>query len=441
MSSRQASSSTYGPPIHRLPAEILGPIFKLAVDNVESWEKFTPEHLSYVCRRWHDAAVAHVVLWSRVNLTHNTQRVYECTSLVPYTRRRLHRSRKALLDIKVIYRNEEWHINYLPAFLECIGKHGDVMRRWRSLYLSGYHVPIPVMDLLCYPTPKLHELVFDCHQDTKYDTSHMLPLTPKLRTVKLSNGKHSSSSFRYPRHTPRTVTHLQITSHDIEFACHAIRPFTSIRVLRLHIFHSRTGGWPLTFPAMTIFPHLRDLRTDSVRRSLALLMNISTPALTHLRLCLNQDSEEDAPSILAAFGPVLSQITHLEIQALHCQSPLEFAEFLRKFGNLKELHVNGVGRYMEYRERWWPVANEDYSGVLEDPSLCIWLERCVVAGLVRDDLVKSRSADGESLWVCELLASEGRSNLRPDYRRCFDHAPGISDQNLGSTKTIEWSSE
>jgi len=406
MSPKQASSSAYSPPIYQLPAEILGPIFKVAVDNVESWERFTPERLSYVCRRWHDAAVAHVVLWSRIHLSHNTQRVYECTSLVSYTRRRLQRSRKALLDIKVIYRNEEWHTNYLPAFLECIGKHGEVMRRWRSLYISGYHVPIPVMDLLCYPTPKLRELGFDCHQDTKYDTSHMLPLTPKLRGVTLSNGKHSSSSFHYPGHTPRTVIHLQITSYDIEFACHAIRPFTSIRVLRLHIVHSRTAGWPLIFPAMTTFPHLKDLWTNSVRRSQALFMNISTPTLTHLRLCLNQDSEEDTSSILAAFESVLSQITHLEVQALHCQSPLDFGEFLRRFGNVKELHVSGVGRYMEYREKWWPVANEDYSGVLEDPSLCLWLERCVVAGLVREDLVKFRNAGGESLWVGGLCASE-----------------------------------
>lgn len=402
MSSEQASSSAYEPPIYQLPAEILGTIFKLAVDNVESWEKFTPEHLSYVCRRWHDAAVTHVVLWSRIHLSHNTQRVYGCTSLVTYTRRRLQRSRQALLDIKVIYRNEEWHTNYLPAFLECIGKHGDVMRRWRSLYISGYHVPIPVMDLLCYPTPKLRDLGFDCHQDTKYDTSHILPLTPKLRTVTLSNGKHSSSSFHYPRHTPRTVTHLQISSYDIEFACHAIRPFTSIRVLHLHIFHSRADGWPLTFPAMTTFPHLRDLRTNSVRRSHALFTNISTPALTHLRLCLNQEFEEDTSSILTAFESVLSQITHLEVQALHCQSPLDFGEFLRGFGNVKELHVSGVGGYMVYREKWWPIVNEDYSGVLEDPSLCLWLERCVVAGLVREDLVKIRSADTEGLRVRRL---------------------------------------
>lgn len=397
MPPKQASSPTYEPPIYQLPAEILGPIFKLAVDNVESWEKFTPEHISYVCRRWHDAAVAHVVLWSRIHLSHNTQRVYECTSLLPYTHRRLQRSRKALLDIKVIYRNEEWHTNYLPAFLECIGKHGEVMGRWRSLHISGYHVPIPIIDLLCYPTPKLRELAFDCHQDTKYDMSHMLPLTPRLRTVTLSNGKHSSSSFHYPRHTPRTVTHLQITSYDIEFACHAVRSFTSIRILRLHIFHSRAAGWPLTFPAMTTFPHLRDLWTNSVRKSQSLFMNISTPALTHLRLCLNQDSEEDTSSIVMAFEPVLSKITHLEVQALHCQSPVDFGEFLRRFGSVKELHVGGVGRYMEYRERWWPVANEDYSGMLQDPSLCIWLERCVVAGSVREDLVKIRYPDTEDL--------------------------------------------
>ena len=402
MPPKQASDPACEPPIYQLPAEILGTIFKLAVDNVESWEKFTPEHLSFVCRRWYDAAVAHVVLWSRIHLSHSTQRVHECTSLVNYTRRRLQRSRKALLDVSVIYRNEEWHTNYLPAFLECIGRHGEVMRRWRSLYISGYHVPTPVTDHLCYPTPKLRELGFDCHQDTKYDTSHMLPLTPKLRTVTLSNGKHSSSSFHYPPHTPRTVTHLQITSYDIEFACHAIRPFTYLRVLRLHIFHSRAAGWPLTFLAMTTFPHLRDLWTNSVRRSQALFMNISTPALTHLRLCLNQDSEEDTSSVLIAFEHILSQITHLEVQALHCQSPFEFGEFLRRFGNVKELHLNGVGRYMEYRQRWWPIANEDYSGVLEDPSLCLWLERCVVGGLVREDLVKIRRTDSENLWVCRL---------------------------------------
>jgi len=433
MSSKQVSDSAYEPPIYQLPAEILGTLFKLAVDNVESWEKFTPEHLSYVCRRWHDAAVAHVVLWSKIHLSHNTQRVYECTSLVPYTRRRLQRSRKALLDVKVIYRNEEWRTNYLPAFLECIGRHGDVMRRWRSLYISGYHVPIPVMDLLCYPTPRLRELGFDCHQDTKYDTSHMLPLTPTLRTVTLSNGKHSSSSFHYPLHTPRTVTHLQITSYDIEFACHAIRPFTFLRVLRLHIFHSNTTGWPLTFPAMTTFPHLRDLWTNSVRRSQALLMNISTPALTHLRLYLNPNSEEDTSSILAAFEPAISQITYLEVHALHCRSSIDFGEFLRRFGNVKELHVSAVGRYVQYRERWWPVANEDYSCVLEDPSLCLWLERCVVGGLVREDLVKIRNADTESSWVCLCRLELQRKviNSRPDYRQCFDFVPRIIKQNLG----------
>jgi len=385
-------STNLEPPVYKLPPDLLSAIFIITLNSANVSDDLVPEHLGHVCRRWYDTVVSYGVLWTTIKLCYATERIFQCKSLVPYTRRRLKRSRGALLDISVDYRIGQWDTGYLQPFLECIGDEGQVMKRWASITVTSYHdFPSLLLDLLRYPTPQLRAANFRCGQYRHYDTSHLLPSTPRLVGMEIGDLKlrGPESAFVSPSHIPKTVTRLQIFAWDNASAWKIFSPFTYVVIMHLCIGNG-AGRAPEGGPSRVTFPYLKDLSTSVVCDAISILKRISAPSLTHLRLKLGERKQERTGLILMSFeSTVITQIEHLEVRALHCSSRDDFGLFMQEFGNVRELHLDRIGVYRYTLNLGWYVT-QDCSSVLNDPSLCPLLERCVVNRRAREDLVALR---------------------------------------------------
>jgi len=370
----------------RLPIEILQSMFEFFVAN--------GGHLEVLClvsRRWRDATAGYSKLWTYIHISRDGRGLQLTEhSLAARVRRAVLESEGKNLHVTIDTRT--W--GTLPerafnlALEECAGEESTEMWRWETLKLDlGDWVPTKY---LRYFMPQLRELTFRATGD--HDLSSCFPYTAVLSTLRL-NGPCSTT---WPMSIRNSVQYLHIDSNQSKTLWYMLQQFTSI----CSLFLAEMAEADLHKQKAICLSQLRELRVAFPEHefpSFHALMQL--PSLTDLTLyTTKRDSllRDQAKEISSSFAGILPQLEKLTITHMGCSSADALRQMLSPATQLKALTLNGCGRWEKNQDIGgdaapsYPRLNETFYYILDDPMLCPRLERCMIEGIERRDLVTLR---------------------------------------------------
>lgn len=375
------------PLMYRLPIEILQLMFEFFVADGGPLDV-----LCLVSRRWRDATAGYSKLWTYIHISRDGRGLQLTEkSLATRVRKAVLESEGKNLHVTIDTRTwgtlSERELNL--ALEECAGEESTEMWRWETLKLDlGDWVPTKY---LRYVMPQLRGLTYQTTH--KHDLSSCFPYTAVLSTLRL-NGPCSTT---WPATIRNSVQYLQIESNQSSTLWCMLRQFTSITSLSLtemadlkHVSKKKT----------ICLSQLRELRVafpeDGFPSFHAFLQ---LPSLTDLTLYTTKRKSllrDQAKEVSATFAEILPQLEKLTITQMGCPSAGALRQTLSSAAYLKTLALVGCGRWEKNQSAEvdaipsYSRLGETFYYVLEDPMLCPKLERCVIEGVERRNLVTLR---------------------------------------------------
>lgn len=173
-------------PVHRLPRELLGSIFEIAVHPQDEEDAVLLSTLMLVCRDWTELAFKTPTLWSRI--------IIDNSKSIPKARRKLARSMSVPLDIRIQFGPQLTDAPGSQTVTELVVHAMDILRpamwRWRTFRLA---VPSRTQAHAALaqckePAPLLEDLAIQIHHVLQEDSFAKPPPVlfqghlPRLRT-------------------------------------------------------------------------------------------------------------------------------------------------------------------------------------------------------------------------------------------------------------------
>lgn len=375
------------PLMDRLPIEILQSMFEFFVA-----EGGHVEVLCLVSRRWRDAVAGYSKLWTYIHISRDKRglRLTE-NSLAARVRRAVLESEGKNLHVTIDTRTwgtlPERALNL--ALEECAGEESTEMWRWETLKLNlGDWIPTKY---LRYFMPQLRELTYQTTGN--HDLSSCFPYTAVLSTLRLKG----SCSTTWPLTIRNSVQYLHVESNQSSTLWWTLQQFTSIYSL----FLTEMADLKHASKKKTLcLSQLRELRVAFPEHEFpSFCAFLQLPSLTDLTLYTTKRKgllRDQAKEISASFAEILPQLEGLTITHMGCSSADALRQILYSAAHLKALALTGCGRWEKNgvgksdADPSYSRLNETFYYVLEDPMLCPRLERCMIEGIERRDLVTLR---------------------------------------------------
>jgi len=364
------------PPIHRIPVELLGEIFKHYLDEAPQTRRknigtsrlttgylttVNPIILGHICLRWRNISLSMPTLWSSLAIYRPK------LSQIPLIRLWLKRSGVCPLTLS-LSQTIDGDVTQVAATRHILSYFVRCARRWQSIRLSLYDGP-PYEPLLNLP-PGTAGMLESAHLDLpdwNYEDIDRLWSTfhssPSLRRVAWG----SEYDFQQlPTHIPwKQLTHItarNIITSTPEELLHVLQSCKN-----LHEFHISTS-WSYTV------------------RVQILATPIVLPNLQHLKIYAEGSSS--APLLSQVTLPALDslQLYHTSLSYVDVQKP-------RSCSFLTDLVVRSACRLQHFSLTDKGVTEADLAGFLSAPAASSLREISLVLGSIAEPAVKMEACD------------------------------------------------
>ncbi|KAG7443902.1 uncharacterized protein BT62DRAFT_934482 [Guyanagaster necrorhizus] len=362
-------------PIRVLPPEILGEIFRLAVDlRIAYRVTDVPWKLSHVCRKWRCLALSDSHLWARIYIDNAKTSANRITR--PILDAMLTRSGSQHLTVTY---SEARHTG--PSDLYLLERLLENSERWREVNLHFSASTIQRLQMLRYRLPKLSSLFLNpLDNSTGLPVIDFLRHSPSLESLTLDGFK---ASTRFIIGAANLVYFDDSRFGDVKIdELHAeylgiIR--CSPRLQRFHSIHwpNSSSTWRALSP-----PILHTSLTDISTRDSSFLQSLTLPSLTTVEAWPLTEPEDDntsndfAEALIQLLEKSRCSLTSLTINDIAVRDAGLWVKIFKLSPGLRDLDINFATLWNDdYPQNLQRVFHEMTAAGPGGHNLCPSLER------------------------------------------------------------------